>query len=159
GARPCVKPSMRGYVRAPRSTHWSISMPHCATPKTICACCPNTIAETICTPAISATVRWATRSTSRCLISGRAGLRMDVRRSASYAPSKHATGETPMTAQPELRPLGQALGTEVLGVDVARLDDETFTWVQCAFAAHPVLVFREQHLSAEALAAFGARFG
>jgi taurine dioxygenase len=65
----------------------------------------------------------------------------------------------PMTAQLELRPLGQALGTEVLGVDLAHLDGETFAWVQRAFAAHPVLVFREQNLSAEALAAFGARFG
>jgi taurine dioxygenase len=70
----------------------------------------------------------------------------------------------PMTAQAilhsaELRPLGEALGTEVVGIDLAHLDDATFAWVKQAFAQHPVLVFREQSLSAADLAAFGARFG
>jgi taurine dioxygenase len=64
-----------------------------------------------------------------------------------------------MTAQPELRPLGQVLGTEVLGIDLANMDDEDFTQVRRAFAEHPVLVFREQKLGAADLAAFGARFG
>ncbi len=64
-----------------------------------------------------------------------------------------------MTAQPELRPLGQALGTEALGIDLAHLDEATFAWIERAFAEHPVLVFREQSLGAADLAAFGARFG
>ena len=64
-----------------------------------------------------------------------------------------------MTAQPQLRPLGAALGTEALGIDLARLGDAGFAWVERAFAAHPVLVFREQSLAAAELAAFGARFG
>jgi taurine dioxygenase len=64
-----------------------------------------------------------------------------------------------MTAQPELRPLGQALGTEALGIDLAHIDDAGFAWVARAFAEHPVLVFREQSLGAPELAAFGARFG
>jgi len=64
-----------------------------------------------------------------------------------------------MAAQPELRPLGEALGTEALGIDLAELDDAGFAWVARAFAAHPVLVFREQHLGAAELAAFGRRFG
>lgn len=64
-----------------------------------------------------------------------------------------------MTATLELRPLGQALGTEALGVDLAHLDDATFERVERAFAEHPVLVFREQKLGAADLAAFGARFG
>jgi taurine dioxygenase len=64
-----------------------------------------------------------------------------------------------MTVQPQLRPLGQALGTEALGVDLARLDDDTFAWIERAFAEHPVLVFREQSLAAAELAAYGARFG
>ena len=64
-----------------------------------------------------------------------------------------------MTGSPQLRPLGQALGTEALGVDLSRLDDSDFAWVQQAFAEHPVLVFRDQHLAAEELAAFGRRFG
>jgi taurine dioxygenase len=60
----------------------------------------------------------------------------------------------------ELRPLGDALGTEALGVDLSKpLDDETFAWIEDAFAAHPVLVFRDQDLGPGELAAFGRRFG
>jgi taurine dioxygenase len=64
-----------------------------------------------------------------------------------------------MATAPQLRPLGEALGTEALGVDLARLDDPTFAWIERAFAEHPVLVFREQHLDAGDIAAFGRRFG
>ena len=64
-----------------------------------------------------------------------------------------------MTIGLSLRPLGAALGTEILGVDLARLDDATFDAIERAFAEHPVLVFRDQHLGAPELAAFGARFG
>ncbi|MGE5270558.1 MAG: TauD/TfdA dioxygenase family protein [Thiohalocapsa sp.] len=64
-----------------------------------------------------------------------------------------------MTGGPELRPLGEALGTEAVGVDLARLDDATFKWIADAFAEHPVLVFRDQRLGAAELAAFGRRFG
>jgi len=65
-----------------------------------------------------------------------------------------------MAGSPQLRPLGEALGTEALGIDLSRpLDDATLTWVERAFADHPVLVFRNQSLSAAQLAAFGARFG
>ena len=62
-------------------------------------------------------------------------------------------------ATPELRPLGNALGTEALGVDLAKLDDDTFSWIHQVFAEHPVLVFRGQHLGAGDIAAFGRRFG
>ena len=65
-----------------------------------------------------------------------------------------------MTVALSLRPLGKALGTEIVGVDVSRgLDDATFEWIERAFAEHPVVVFRNQHLEAADLAAFGARFG
>jgi taurine dioxygenase len=65
-----------------------------------------------------------------------------------------------MTHSLQLRPLGEPLGTEALGVDLSKpLDDETFAAVNGAFAEHPVLVFRDQDLSARALAAFGRRFG
>jgi taurine dioxygenase len=64
-----------------------------------------------------------------------------------------------MSDSPQLRPLGQALGTEALGVDLSRLDDATFDWISGAFAEHPVLVFRDQKLGAADIAAFGRRFG
>lgn len=64
-----------------------------------------------------------------------------------------------MTAALQLRPLGKALGTEALGVDLSTLDDATFAAITHAFAEHPVLVFRKQRLTAENLAAFGRRFG
>jgi len=59
-----------------------------------------------------------------------------------------------------LRPLGKALGTEVVGVDVSRsFDAATLEWVERAFSEHPVLVFRNQRLGPTELAAFGAQFG
>ena len=65
-----------------------------------------------------------------------------------------------MAQLPQLRPLGEALGTEMIGVDLSRpLDEATFGWLAKAFAEHPVLVFREQNLGAAELAAFGRRFG
>ena len=64
-----------------------------------------------------------------------------------------------MTATLSLNSLGSALGTEVVGVDLSRLDDATFTWIEGIFADHPVLVFRDQHLEPAQLAAFGRRFG
>jgi taurine dioxygenase len=65
-----------------------------------------------------------------------------------------------MAPAPQLRPLGEALGMEVLGIDLSRaLDDATFAWIRNAFAEQPVLVFREQNLGAAELAAFGRRFG
>ena len=65
-----------------------------------------------------------------------------------------------MTSSPQLRSLGEALGTEALGIDLSRpLNEATFTWIGRAFAEHPVLVFRDQNLGAAELAAFGRGFG
>jgi taurine dioxygenase len=65
-----------------------------------------------------------------------------------------------MTNSPQLRPLGETLGTEALGIDLSKpLDAATSAWVGRAFAEHPVLVFRDQDLGAGELAAFGRRFG
>jgi taurine dioxygenase len=64
-----------------------------------------------------------------------------------------------MAGSPELRPLGASLGTEAVGVNLAKLDDTTFDWITKAFAEHPVLVFRDQRLSAGNIAAFGRRLG
>src|SRR5262245_35224910 len=65
-----------------------------------------------------------------------------------------------MTSALQLRSLGEHLGMEALGLDLAKpLDDQTFADVAKAFAEHPVLVFRDQNLGALELAAFGRRFG
>jgi taurine dioxygenase len=65
-----------------------------------------------------------------------------------------------MTSSPQLRPLGDTLGTEALGIDLSKpLDEAPFAWIGRAFAEHPVLVFRDQDLGAAELAAFGRRFG
>ena len=57
------------------------------------------------------------------------------------------------------RPICEALGTEITGVDLAHLSDVDFAAIDEVFRDHPVLVFRHQKLSAGALAAFGTRFG
>ena len=65
-----------------------------------------------------------------------------------------------MTDAPQLRPLGETLGAEAVGVDLSKpLDEATSAWVLRAFAENPVLVFRDQDLGAGELAAFGRRFG
>ena len=65
-----------------------------------------------------------------------------------------------MTSTARLRPLGEALGTEALGIDLSRpLDAETLAWIEESFAEHPVLVFRDQDLGPAELAAFGRLFG
>jgi alpha-ketoglutarate-dependent taurine dioxygenase len=65
-----------------------------------------------------------------------------------------------MTSTPQLRPLGETLGTEAIGIDLSKpLDETEFNWIAQAFAEHPVLVFRGQNLGAGDIAAFGRRFG
>jgi taurine dioxygenase len=65
-----------------------------------------------------------------------------------------------MSPIPTLRPLGETLGTEALGINLATaLDAPTIAWIQQSFAEHPVLVFRDQDLGANELAAFGRIFG
>lgn len=63
-----------------------------------------------------------------------------------------------MTVQ--LRPLGDALGMEVLGIDLAApLSAATMRAIEEAFATHPVLVFRNQQLEGADLLRFGRHFG
>lgn len=57
------------------------------------------------------------------------------------------------------RPLSDALGAEVLGVDLRRLDDDTFAAIRAAWLRHAVLLFRDQHLTDAQLVAFSRRFG
>src|SRR5437667_8005377 len=59
----------------------------------------------------------------------------------------------------ETRRLHRLLGVEIVGVDVRRIDDETFRKVIDAFNDHSVLLFRGQPLSDEEQIAFSQRFG
>ena len=56
-------------------------------------------------------------------------------------------------------PISAALGAEVIGLDLARLDDSNFAAVHEAFLAFQVLVFRGQRLSADDYVALARRFG
>jgi alpha-ketoglutarate-dependent taurine dioxygenase len=59
----------------------------------------------------------------------------------------------------EVRPLGATVGAELLGVDLAKLDDPTFADVHAAWLAYKVVFFRDQNLSAEQQLKFAKRFG
>ena len=59
----------------------------------------------------------------------------------------------------EVVPTGAALGAEVRGVDLRRLDDALFEAVHAAWLAHSVLLFRGQSLGDDELVAFSRRFG
>lgn len=60
----------------------------------------------------------------------------------------------------EIRPLSDALGAEVIGLDVSRpLDDAAFAAVHRAHLDHLVLVFRDQRLTPQQHIDFSKRFG
>ena len=56
-------------------------------------------------------------------------------------------------------PTNTTLGAVVTGVDLAQLDDATWSQVHTAFLEYGVLVFPGQHLDDDAQAAFARRFG
>jgi taurine dioxygenase len=57
-------------------------------------------------------------------------------------------------------PLNPVIGAEITGVDLGRdLTNRQFDEVHRALLEHHVLVFRDQHIDAEAHKAFGRRFG
>jgi len=59
-----------------------------------------------------------------------------------------------------IRPLGATIGAEVDGISLAApLEDAAITAVRAALVEHKVLVFPGQHLSPDALASAGRRFG
>lgn len=59
-----------------------------------------------------------------------------------------------------IRPLSNALGAEVVGLDVGQaLTDEVFKAIHQAHLDHHVLVFRNQRISPAQQVAFSARFG
>ena len=60
----------------------------------------------------------------------------------------------------KIRPLSNALGAEIIDLDLSTtLDDETFAIVHRAHLEHLVLVFRDQILSPECQITFSKRFG
>ncbi|MBA2964369.1 MULTISPECIES: TauD/TfdA dioxygenase family protein [Ramlibacter] len=60
----------------------------------------------------------------------------------------------------EIRPLSNALGAEVLGLDLTRpLPDEDFRRIHRAHLDHHVLVFRDQRITPAQQIAFSRRFG
>src|SRR5258707_564890 len=58
-----------------------------------------------------------------------------------------------------IRQLTPALGAEITGVDLTRLDDATFAEIENAFETYSVVVFPGQPLDDENQIAFSRRFG
>ena len=71
------------------------------------------------------------------------------------------TISTPTASAPfELRPLGDLMGVEVLGIDLAEpFGDEVRDAIMDALVEHKILCFRDQSLSKDQQYAFTARFG
>ena len=59
----------------------------------------------------------------------------------------------------DIRPINQAVGAEISGVDVARLTEEQFAAIEQAWYRHSALLFRGQKLTDADLIAFSRRFG
>lgn len=60
----------------------------------------------------------------------------------------------------DIRPLGPALGAEVVGLDLSEpLDEQAFARLRRAHLDHHVLVFRQQTFTPEQQVAFSARWG
>jgi taurine dioxygenase len=64
-----------------------------------------------------------------------------------------------MTTVIDIRPLSDAVGAEVFGLDLRALDETDMTRIRAAFARHGVLCFRDQALSEEDHLAFARRWG
>jgi len=59
-----------------------------------------------------------------------------------------------------VRPLSQAVGAEITGIDLSEpLDDTTVAAIRAALLEHLVVFFRDQHLDDEQHLAFAQRFG
>jgi taurine dioxygenase len=59
----------------------------------------------------------------------------------------------------ELRPLGGALGAEVLGLDVTRMNAEVTAWLHEALLQYQLLAIREQQLEPASFSAFASQLG
>ena len=59
----------------------------------------------------------------------------------------------------EIHPVAGALGAEISGVDLARLDDATVAAIRHAWLEHLVVFFRDQDLTPAQFLGFAQRFG
>ena len=74
----------------------------------------------------------------------------------SHQPNFAAIRDLP---QLDIRPLTGALGCEILGVDLAHLDEPTFAAIYKAWLDYAVVVFRDQEMNEATFSAIGQRFG
>ena len=58
-----------------------------------------------------------------------------------------------------VKPLNAAVGAEIFGVDLARLNDAQFAPIEQAWNRYGALLFRDQHIADDDLLAFSRRFG
>jgi taurine dioxygenase len=63
------------------------------------------------------------------------------------------------TARLTIAPTGAALGAEIGGIDLRRIDAADFAALRHAFIAHSVLLIRDQRLTDDDLIAFSGRWG
>jgi taurine dioxygenase len=75
------------------------------------------------------------------------------------ATTSAARGSNSAYQRIDVHALSGAVGAEILGVDLNRLDDATFEEIQRAFLEHLVIFFREQSITPEVHKAFARRFG
>jgi taurine dioxygenase len=68
-------------------------------------------------------------------------------------------GDAPAATTLLLRQLEGGLGAEIVGLQVAAIDDAAFPAIHAAFLAHQLLLFRDQDLPQAAQVAFARRFG
>ena len=64
-----------------------------------------------------------------------------------------------MSAAIQINRLSDALGAEIIGVDLNRLDDATFDLINDAYLEHQMLCFRDQAFDPGAMVEFSERFG
>src|SRR5436190_9215404 len=80
-----------------------------------------------------------------------------VRKSAHSPPRRG--GELIKYSTVEIIPTGRALGAEIRGVDIRKIQANDFEVIYRAWLDHQVLLFRKQRLADEDLIAFSRRFG
>src|SRR5262245_56960999 len=59
----------------------------------------------------------------------------------------------------KVKPVAGALGAEIEGANLGRVDDETFREIEAAWLEHLVIFFRDQAITPEQQIAFARRFG